>query len=130
MSPRPRTCLGVVLDRPGRPSRTEEDAAVPSPGEKNRGKLDKAHSTPAYDFDASIDEPGPLAAQTIPESPTTPTDPPELRKGLTERDRERVLETINVAMLQHRRRSAASPQRADPPPPPPPALRYVLRSAT
>ncbi|KAH9640952.1 hypothetical protein HF086_003042 [Spodoptera exigua] len=197
LSPRPRTCLGVVLDRarpapppappgpglapsglglaPSGPPPTDE----PSPSDRNRGKLDKSHSTPAYDFDASLDEPGPLAAQTIPESPTTPTDSPlalhstdkadrilDFKKSSSqigeaiqrgrrsnaderslptepephgeddmfagERDEtatERILETINIAMMEHRRRterpepdcdtyrSQAAPRPAPPPRP-------------
>lgn len=120
----------MVLDRPRRPSRTDEDSpSIPPTSDRNRGKLDKAHSTPAYDFDTSIDEPGPLAAQTIPESPTTPTDGLdksviELKKSNSQRDRERVLETINVAMMEHRRRSTVSPQQT-PEPNDMPAPRYV-----
>ncbi|XP_075970976.1 LOW QUALITY PROTEIN: connector enhancer of ksr [Anticarsia gemmatalis] len=132
LSPRPRTCLGVVLDRPRRPSRTDEDP-VPPTSDRARGKLDKAHSTPAYDFDTSIDEPGPLAAQTIPESPTTPTDAPdkslELKKSNSQRDRERVLETINMAMLEHRRRSTVSPQQT-PEPSDMPAPRFPRSSSS
>ncbi|KAI8429320.1 hypothetical protein MSG28_007815 [Choristoneura fumiferana] len=87
LSPRPRTCLGVALNHPlvqklnnARLKAEEEEAR----DARNRGKLDKSHSTPAYDFDGGGggggcgDEPGPLATQTIPESPTTPTDSPTI----------------------------------------------------
>lgn len=179
LSPRPRTCLGVVLDRarpppvPSGPGLAPQGPSVapsgPQPGDepaasdRNRGKLDKSHSTPAYDFDASLDEPGPLAAQTIPESPTTPTDSPlalhltdkadrilDFKKSSSqigeaiqrgrrsnadeksvptepeshadddmfagERDEsttERILETINIAMMEHRRRTERSDTDAD-----------------
>lgn len=135
LSPRPRTCLGVVLDRPRRPSRTEEQSpTVPPTSDRSRGKLDKAHSTPAYDFDTSIDEPGPLAAQTIPESPTTPDaggdkSPLDLKKSNSQRDRERVLETINVAMMEHRRRSIVTPQQT-PEPSDMPAPRFPRSSSS
>ncbi|CAG9134928.1 unnamed protein product [Plutella xylostella] len=46
--------------------------------QENRGKLDKSHSTPAYDFNNSQDEPGSLVTQIIPESPTTPNDSPTI----------------------------------------------------
>ncbi|XP_022835862.1 connector enhancer of kinase suppressor of ras 3-like [Spodoptera litura] len=190
LSPRPRTCLGVVLDRappvpsgpglapqgpglaPSGPQPSDEAAA----SDRNRGKLDKSHSTPAYDFDASLDEPGPLAAQTIPESPTTPTDSPLALHATDKADRildfkksssqigeaiqrgrrsnadersvpaesephaeddmfagdrdesatERILETINIAMMEHRRRTERAgtddtyrPQPAPRPAPPP-----------
>ncbi|CAH1644612.1 unnamed protein product [Spodoptera littoralis] len=197
LSPRPRTCLGVVLDRarpphgpppvpsgpglapqgpglaPSGPQPSDESAV----SDRNRGKLDKSHSTPAYDFDASLDEPGPLAAQTIPESPTTPTDSPLALHATDKADRildfkksssqigeaiqrgrrsnadersvpaepdphaeddmfagdrdeaatERILETINIAMMEHRRRTERAgtetdsyrPQPAPRPAPPP-----------
>ncbi|XP_045446317.1 uncharacterized protein LOC123654461 [Melitaea cinxia] len=79
LSPRPRTCPAVprprVNERPNPgpgPAPDPAPAFAPAPAH-SRGKLDKSHSTPAYDFEPS--EPGVLTSQTIPESPTTPTAP-------------------------------------------------------
>lgn len=79
LSPRPRTCLGAPRPRDNQrpapaPAPPPAPAIAPAPAPAHsRGKLDKSHSTPAYDFEPS--EPGVLTSQTIPESPTTPTAP-------------------------------------------------------
>ncbi|KAL0839986.1 hypothetical protein ABMA28_015313 [Loxostege sticticalis] len=166
LSPRPRTCLGVLRDRDDAPRSPPAAPAGNTIGagkcgrlpnaanSTSRGRLDKSHSTPAYDF-GEPGAPGPLVAQVIPESPTahTPQDSPtilvhsaekadqildfkksssqigeailqqaaarrgadeppgpdeRLELGARERlaaDKERILETINIAMMEHRRRS-------------------------
>ncbi|KAL0891793.1 hypothetical protein ABMA27_015060 [Loxostege sticticalis] len=75
LSPRPRTCLGVLRDRDDAPRSPPAAPAGNTIGAGNRGRLDKSHSTPAYDF-GEPGAPGPLVAQVIPESPTahTPQD--------------------------------------------------------
>lgn len=55
-----------------------DDPELSPSTEKIRGKLDKAHSTPAYDFVDTSEQPGSLVTQIIPESPTTPTDSPTI----------------------------------------------------
>lgn len=82
ISPRPKTCLGVGLNHQHTNHKkervnVEENEPGHSPN-KNRGKLDKSHSTPAYDFGNSTDEPGSLVTQIIPESPSTPTESPTI----------------------------------------------------
>ncbi|XP_047521014.1 uncharacterized protein LOC125060256 isoform X2 [Pieris napi] len=69
LSPRPRTCLGVP-----RASRTAIAPVCPETPPAPRGKLDKSHSTPAYELEppAAL---VPLADNPIPESPTTPPVP-------------------------------------------------------
>lgn len=83
ISPRPKTCLGVDLNHSDSSKRSrikfdESEEPGHSPN-KSRGKLDKSHSTPAYDFgNGTNDEPGSLVTQIIPESPSTPTDSPTI----------------------------------------------------
>lgn len=155
ISPRPKTCLGVGVNQPSANNKknngdeSEHDLSH-SPG-KSRGKLDKSHSTPAYDFgNSSNDEPGSLITQIIPESPSTPTESPTILVHSAEKadqildfkkyssqigeailqqqhkhklndektkfsfverieaketkDNEKVLETINIAMLERQNR--------------------------
>lgn len=45
---------------------------------KERGRLDKSHSTPAYDFGESDDGDFPLMKEIIPESPTSSIDSPSI----------------------------------------------------
>ncbi|GBP91853.1 Connector enhancer of kinase suppressor of ras 2 [Eumeta japonica] len=74
LSPRPKTCLGV-----GTAPLPAESVPPPRPRDvKQRGKLDKAHSTPAYDLGADGADGGSLVTQIIPESPTTPTESPTI----------------------------------------------------
>nr|XP_034824707.1 connector enhancer of kinase suppressor of ras 3-like [Maniola hyperantus] len=105
LSPRPRTCLGVPRAPP----------ALASP--TSRGKLDKSHSTPAYDFEP-CSEPGSLAAQTIPESPTTPINDsptlPHLEKAGQILDFKKSSSQIEEAILQQRsRRQLADEEKPD-----------------
>ncbi|CAG9560797.1 unnamed protein product [Danaus chrysippus] len=101
LSPRPRTCL--VVPRPLAPP-----AASPC-----RGKLDKSHSTPAYDFEPSS-EPGSLAAQTIPESPTTPvTDGPHTEKEGQILDFKKSSSQIEEAIQQRNRRANGDEDKND-----------------
>ncbi|XP_023934749.1 uncharacterized protein LOC112043517 [Bicyclus anynana] len=102
LSPRPRTCHGVPRAAAPQP------APAPAPAPSSRGKLDKSHSTPAYDFELGS-EPGSLAAQTIPESPTTPVnDSPtlHLEKAGQILDFKKSSSQIEVAILQQRNRRA------------------------
>ncbi|XP_045523969.1 uncharacterized protein LOC123714019 [Pieris brassicae] len=66
LSPRPRTCLGVP-----RAPRAAVAPVRPETPHATRGKLDKSHSTPAYELEppAAL---APLVDNPIPESPTTP----------------------------------------------------------
>ncbi|XP_068630736.1 caskin-1 [Battus philenor] len=115
LSPRPRTCLGVPPRAPVAPATAAPTAPAASPGAAppaSRGKLDKSHSTPAYDFDGSPPEPllAPLASQTIPESPTTPTDSPSLptsEKAGQILDFKKSSCQIGEAILQQRNRRGA-----------------------
>lgn len=76
ISPRPKTCLGVGVNRNKKDKTEDEEGLSPT---KTRGKLDKSHSTPAYDYsNQNNDEPGSLVTQIIPESPSTPTDSPTI----------------------------------------------------
>ncbi|XP_072941084.1 uncharacterized protein cnk [Epargyreus clarus] len=104
LSPRPRTCLGVP-----RAARSPSPAPAPPPAASPaRGKLDKSHSTPAYDFDAPPDH---APIQPIPESPTTPpTDSPtlpQLEKAGQILDFKKSSSQLQEAMLQRSRRAAA-----------------------
>lgn len=139
LSPRPRTCIGVPPRSPDKapdktPDRPPEKAPEKAPDrppdrapDKARGKLDKSHSTPAYDSDAR-EEPGALAAQPIPESPSSP-DSPALQPPH---------HTVNAALLERRAREPPGPPRRRAPSPPPrpqrappaafPALRAVPRA--
>lgn len=122
LSPRPRTCLGVALHAPARGPGAGSGAttgARPAAGAapddeardaRNRGKLDKSHSTPAYDFDGGAgDEPGSLVTQIIPESPTTPTDSPTILVHSAEKadqilDFKKSSSQIGEAILQQKSR--------------------------
>lgn len=120
LSPRPRTCIGVPPRSPPAPV----PPAPPATPDKARGKLDKSHSTPAYDSDVR-DEPGALAAQPIPESPSSPDSPaaPALPPAAPHH-------TVNAALLERRLRQEPPRHRAPSPPPRPqpfPALRAVPR---
>ncbi|VVC92398.1 unnamed protein product, partial [Leptidea sinapis] len=64
LSPRPRTCLGMT-------SPVRNHVPPSPPAEPPRGKLDKSHSTPAYELDTNSTL-APLTDHPIPESPTTP----------------------------------------------------------
>ncbi|CAK1552777.1 unnamed protein product [Leptosia nina] len=76
LSPRPRTCLGVP--------RAPLNIAEP-PHAACRGKLDKSHSTPAYELEPSAPL-APLTDNPIPESPTTPTTHKADKDPLTDFD--------------------------------------------
>lgn len=89
---------------PVRTAPREEDSH-----DRGRGKLDKSHSTPAYDFDTGRDEPGELVAQVIPESPTTPTDSPTILVHSAEKadqilDFKKSSSQIGEAILQQQNR--------------------------
>ncbi|XP_063361546.1 uncharacterized protein LOC134650519 [Cydia amplana] len=99
LSPRPPTGpAGAPPEPPPRPP--------PRRDERPRGKLDKSHSTPAYDFHA--EPPGPLTQQVIPESPTTPADSPTVFVHSAEKadqilDFKKSSSQIGEAILQKRR---------------------------
>ncbi|CAG5027270.1 unnamed protein product [Parnassius apollo] len=85
LSPRPRTCLGVAPVAPPvsppAPLAATPAAMTVTPAPPGRGRLDKSHSTPAYDFLPGAEERG-LASQAIPESPGSPTDSPRVPPAL------------------------------------------------
>lgn len=80
---RPRTCLGIASAR-APPAPPAPAPPTPNEEERLRGKLDKSHSTPAYDFAPAepalhppIPEspPVPAAAPAPPATPVTPATP-------------------------------------------------------
>ncbi|XP_047986354.1 uncharacterized protein LOC125226415 [Leguminivora glycinivorella] len=108
LSPRPRTCPAGPAPVPGPgPGPAPEPAREPARrDERPRGKLDKSHSTPAYDF--HTEPPGPLTQQVIPESPTTPADSPTVFVHSAEKadqilDFKKSSSQIEEAILQKRR---------------------------
>ncbi|XP_053602435.1 uncharacterized protein cnk isoform X3 [Plodia interpunctella] len=108
LSPRPRTCLGVL---PARPPRAPSPAAPPPPTTPPRGKLDKSHSTPAYDFGGS-NEPSDLITQVIPEASSTPTDSPTILVHSAEKadqilDFKKSSSAIGEAILQQQKSRTA-----------------------